>query len=82
MATRHRVRGVAEGACSIRPIVAIRTTFGVGPGESGTPRPVEGAEELEPYLPKLGGASRCEPLEPWSSACDSSTMMRPKSSSS
>jgi len=50
-----RLFGTAPDEKALEAVVrAIRTTFGVGPGESGTPRPVEGAEDLEPYFVEAG----------------------------
>jgi len=50
-----RLFGAAPDEKAVDAVVsAIRTTFGVGPGKSGTPRPVEGAEDLEPYFAEAG----------------------------
>ena len=50
-----RLFGAAPDENALDAVVsAIRTAFGVRPGESGTPRPIEGAEDLEAYFAEAG----------------------------
>ncbi len=57
-----RLFGTAPDDKAVDGVVsAIRTTFGVHPDELGASRPVEDAEELEPYFAEAGRRFRVRP---------------------